>query len=53
MTHTPPEPFGPLVDSALRVHELYLSFISAGFNEPQALYLVGCIVTASMRPHQP
>lgn len=31
-------------ESAITIHEVYLSFIEAGFSEWQALYLVGQMV---------
>jgi len=30
----------PLNETAIRLHELYLSFVAAGFDADQAIYLV-------------
>jgi hypothetical protein len=31
----------PLIAGALQMHELFVAMITAGFNEGQALYLIG------------
>ena len=41
----PPDPFSQLAAGAAQVHEAFTSFVSAGFSEIQALYLVACILT--------
>lgn len=35
----PKDPFGELAQAAIQIHELFVSFISAGFTEEQALRL--------------
>ena len=35
-----------MAENAASIHEVYLSYLGAGFTEPQALYLVGvCLAT--------
>jgi hypothetical protein len=46
---TPPDPITILGEAAAQLHELYCSYIGAGFTEQQALYLVGQIITATIR----
>jgi len=41
----PQDPFSALAEGAAQVHELFLSYVLAGFSEPQALYLVACVMT--------
>jgi len=36
-----------LRESAVAMHEFYLSFLEAGFDESQALYLVGQLLRGS------
>lgn len=36
----PDNPIGALLDAAISMHEMYVSFVAAGFTEQQALYLV-------------
>ena len=48
---TPGDPFGPLAEAATVLHEILLAYVTAGFTEPQALYLVGVMITADM--HKP
>jgi hypothetical protein len=33
-----------LTEAAIALHEFYLSLITAGFDEDQAMYLVGAVV---------
>ena len=35
----PVEPFGTVLEAAIAMHELFLSYQAAGFSENQALYL--------------
>ncbi len=42
----PGDPIRPLLDAAITMHEMYISFVKAGFTEQQALYLV----SQSLRP---
>lgn len=44
----PDNPIGPLLDAAISIHEMYTSFVAAGFSEQQALYLVA----QTLRPQQ-
>lgn len=44
----PISPIGALLEAALTMHELYVSFILAGFTETQALTLVA----QTLRPQQ-
>ena len=45
----PEDPITQLAAAAVSLHELYESFAGAGFNENQALYLVGQALAASVR----
>ncbi|MCW2915520.1 MAG: hypothetical protein JWN52_3588 [Actinomycetia bacterium] len=49
MGDLPNDPVSALAEGAAQLHELYLAFISAGFTESQALYLVGQQIQASSR----
>lgn len=42
----PGDPIRPLLDAAVSMHELFISFVEAGFTEQQALFLVA----QSLRP---
>lgn len=44
----PEDPITQLAAGAVQLHELYASFVAAGFSESQALYLVGQTLTASI-----
>lgn len=46
----PQDPISSLAGAAAGLHELYLTFVEAGFAESQALYLLGQMVAASMKP---
>ena len=43
------EPFGMVDAAMITLHETYLSFMTAGFTESQALYLTGVVLSESMR----
>jgi hypothetical protein len=45
----PPDPFGPLAEGAVAVHNLFLAYVEAGFTEHQAIYIVGQMLAASIR----
>lgn len=47
----PNNPFGEIAQLATTVHEVYVSYVEAGFTEQQALYLVACHVTGG--PKEP
>jgi hypothetical protein len=36
----PEDPFGPLQEGAVQLHELFRSYVDAGFSEEQAMRLV-------------
>lgn len=46
----PPDPLTELAKGAAQVHELFSSYVDAGFSENQALYLVGKMLAASIQP---
>lgn len=43
------DPLTELQQGAAQAHELYLSYVGAGFDEQQALYLTGKVITAGIR----
>lgn len=45
----PDDPITQLAAAAVQLHELYASFVAAGFSESQALYLVGQALSAGIR----
>ena len=45
---TPPDPLTVLTEAAAQLHEMYASFVRAGFMPDQALALVGNLLTAIM-----
>lgn len=45
MSPGPNDPITDLAAMAVQLHELYESYLAAGFTEHQALYLVGRMVT--------
>jgi hypothetical protein len=49
MDGMPTDPVSLLAAAATQTHEMFVSYMNAGFTEPQALYLVGQMITASMR----
>ncbi|MEO3856220.1 hypothetical protein [Acrocarpospora sp. B8E8] len=46
----PQDPLSALAAAAAQLHELFTTYVAAGFTETQALYLVGQMVAASMKP---
>jgi hypothetical protein len=44
------EPMTELGESAVHMHEVFLSYVQAGFTEQQALYLVGQALKAMLTP---
>ena len=44
----PTDPITGLTEAAVQLHELYESFVEAGFTGPQAMQMVCAIVTASV-----
>jgi hypothetical protein len=50
MSDMPRDPMSLLAEGATATHELFLSYVQAGFTEAQALYLVGQMLAASVRP---
>jgi hypothetical protein len=53
-TNSEPEnPLSELMVGAAMMHELYRTYVEAGFTEQQALYLVGQLLTANIRGQQP
>jgi hypothetical protein len=43
----PPDPLTVLAEAAAQLHEMFISYVRAGFTEQQALYLVGQVIHAS------
>ena len=41
----PADPITDLASAAVHMHELYISYIAAGFEPVAALYLIGCLIT--------
>ena len=50
-TPAPVDPLTAMTEGAASAHEIYLSYVHAGFSEAQALYLTGQVLTAAMRRH--
>jgi hypothetical protein len=48
MPDTPPPPLTELAAAAVQQHELYRSWVDAGFTEEQALQLLAGIIMASI-----
>lgn len=44
----PENPLSALMVGAAMIHELFRTYVGAGFTEQQALYLVGQLLTASI-----
>lgn len=42
----PNDPISELAQGAAQMHELFTAYLEAGFNEHQALYLLGQIIHA-------
>lgn len=40
----PVSPLSEMAQAAAAMHELFTSYLRAGFTEPQALYLLACAV---------
>jgi hypothetical protein len=40
----PATPFGQLTEASISMHELFLSFVDAGFSEDQATTMIGAIL---------
>jgi hypothetical protein len=50
----PQDPMTALAAATASVHELYLAYQHAGFTQPEALYLIGVLLTAILRgPSRP
>lgn len=45
----PDDPITQLAEAAVATHELFVSYVGAGFTENQALYLVGQTIAAAVR----
>jgi hypothetical protein len=45
----PADPFGQLMEAATSTHEMFRSYVAAGFTDSQALYLTGVIISAALR----
>lgn len=45
----PDDPISTAVAGAIQLHELFRSYVDAGFNEAQALYIVGIILRENLR----
>lgn len=45
---SPKDPMTSLAEGAAGLHELYSTYVTAGFNMDQALYLVGVTLRALM-----
>jgi len=50
---TPADPITELMEGAGQMHEAFTTFVESGFTEKQALYLVGQMLCASIRPNVP
>lgn len=47
------DPFTGLAEGAVGMHVLYEAFVESGFKRDEALYLVGQMLTAMVRPQPP
>lgn len=45
----PEDPITQLAEGAAQLHELFLAYVTAGFTEQQALFLIGQMIQASIR----
>jgi hypothetical protein len=45
---SPTDPISDLVASSVQLHEMYESFIHAGFNEQQAMTMICALITAGI-----
>jgi hypothetical protein len=52
MAPEPVDPISSIAESAAATHEMFISYVAAGFTEPQALYLIGQMLAAMTRPQQ-
>jgi hypothetical protein len=49
----PPSPITALAEGAAQTHELYRSYVEAGFTEEQAMQLICTMLAESMRGGRP
>lgn len=49
MSALPTDPITDMATSSVIMHELYLSYLAAGFTECQALYLASVFLRASIQ----
>lgn len=47
--NTPPDPIGDLAEAAAAHHEMYLSWVGAGFTPEQALELIKATIVEILR----
>lgn len=45
----PEDPITQLAEGAAQLHELFVSYMNAGFTESQALFLIGQMLQASIK----
>lgn len=45
----PANPFGQIVEGAIGLHEMYVSYVAGGFTRSEALELLALIITRSHR----
>ncbi len=45
--HQPANPFSEMAESAIAMHEIYVSYVQAGFTRSEALELIALIITRS------
>jgi hypothetical protein len=48
---TPPDPITVVAEMANSLHEIFKTYVSAGFSEAQAIYLAACFMCGG--PKQP
>ena len=53
MNDQPVDPITVMASAAAEMHEMFLSYIKAGFSRKEALYLVGQYMTAAIAAGQP
>lgn len=46
-------PITPLAEGAAQAHELFQSYVDAGFTRQEALYLIGQMLTAAIQREKP
>lgn len=44
----PAEPMSEMAEGAAQLHELFESYVRAGFRRPEALYIVGIVISTGM-----